>query len=62
MLTLGNSGHRERSDQRLGLPAREELKQLLKRSPGQRLDRTEVMNQSDRRILFAENQSQMFNP
>ena len=54
--------HRERSDQCLGLTAREELKQLLKRSPGQRLDGTEVTNQSPRQILFPENQRQMFNP
>src|SRR5258707_15483432 len=33
MLTFGNSGHRERSDERLGLSAGAELKQLLGGSP-----------------------------
>lgn len=35
MLTLCNIRHCQRGNQRLGLTAREELKQLLKRSPGQ---------------------------
>src|SRR5258708_37658600 len=38
VLTLGDCRHRERSNQRLGLTAREELKELLNRSTGQGLD------------------------
>ena len=45
-----------------GLTAWEGLKQLLKRSPRQCLDGTDATNHSHRQFLFAENQSQMFNP
>src|SRR5258708_35485842 len=42
VFALGNRRHRKRSGQRLGLTARQELKQLLKRGAGQCLDRTKV--------------------
>jgi hypothetical protein len=59
MLTLCDQRHGESNHHRLGFRSREELAELLKGSPRQRLHRTKVTDQSRSDLFLADKQREM---